>query len=254
MFTIFSRKKTITLECFTTSDLTYKLTPIVKSTQNFPDWFKKLEDSKIEKDEKGFLSSKLTMKRCYGFLELYKKSITMESWADIKYEVTPNDGYKYLFTHGNPEEHSQTQRGDGFKNYYHTKLLSPWFFKEKTGVYFMLSPHVWNLEDYYFIIPSGILNFDLQHGTNVNIFLPKPKKETYEFLIPNGHPLVHFTPLDHNIKVKIKNYLVDESELKKINGNLRISYIRGFNYLLDLKKRNEKRNIKKCPFNFGDKI
>ena len=254
MFTIFSRKKTITLECFTSNELVYTLTPIVKSTQNFPDWFKKVEDSKIDKDEKGFLVHKPTIKRCYGFLELYKKSITMESWADIKYEVTPKDGYKYLFTHGKAEEHPQCQRGEGFKNYYHTKLTSPWHFREKTGVYFMLSPHVWNLENYYFTIPSGILNFDLQHGTNVNIFLPKPKKETYEFLIPNGHPLVHFTPLDHNIKVKIKNYLVDESELKKINGNLRISYIRGFNYLLDLKKRNEKRNIKKCPFNFGDKI
>ena len=256
MFTIFSRKKTITLECFTSNELVYTLTPIVKSTQNFPDWFKKVEDSKIDKDEKGFLVHKPTIKRCYGFLELYKKSITMESWADFKYEVTPNDGYKYLLTlqNVNPVEHHQWQRGEGFKNYYHTKLTSPWHFREKTGVYFMMSPHVWNLEDYYFTIPSAIINFNLQHATNINIFIPKPKKEAYEFLIPNGHPIVHFTPLIHDVKVKIKNYLVDDSELGKLAKHPRLSYVRGFNSLLDLQKRNEKRNIKKCPFNFGDKL
>ena len=254
MLTLINRKKEIILECFTSNAMAYQLTPIVKSTHNFPKWFKDIPDTKLDKNENGNFMQYPTLKRCVGFLELYKKSVSLECWGDIKYEVTPNNGYKYYFSNGTAQEHHDYQRGEGFKNYYHTKLLSPWFFKEKTGVYFMLSPHVWNLENYYFTIPSGILNFDLQHGTNVNIFLPKPKKETYEFLIPTGHPLVHFTPLDHNIKVKIKNYLVDESELKKINGNLRISYIRGFNYLLDLKKRNEKRNIKKCPFNFGDKI
>ena len=55
-----------------------------------------------------------TLKRCVGFLELYKKSVSLECWGDIKYEVTPNNGYKYYFSNGTAQEHHDYQRGEGY--------------------------------------------------------------------------------------------------------------------------------------------
>ena len=253
MLTLINRKKEIILECFTSNAMAYQLTPIVKSTHNFPKWFKDIPDTKLDKNENGNFMQYPTLKRCVGFLELYKKSVSLECWGDIKYEVTPNNGYKYYFSNGTAQEHHNYQRGEGFKNYYHTKLISPWFFREKTGIHFMISPHVWNLEDYYITIPSGILNFDLQHSTNVNIFLPKPKQSIYEFSFTIGDPLIHFTPLSES-KIKIKNYLVTDSELMLLAKDIKNSFVGGFKLLQRMKKRTDERmkKEKKCPFNFGD--
>jgi hypothetical protein len=245
MFTFFHRSKTITLDCFTSDSFAYRHAPITRGSKAFPDWWKNLplNDATVDVD---FAITKKNMRTCYGFLELYKRSVVVNTWADFKFKVTPNNGYEWIKSSGPLlEEHPSYQYQNAFTGYYHAKLVSPWRVKEKTGIHFSYSGALWSLEDYDFLIPPGILEFDLNFGTHANIFIKKKEKD-YSIFLPVGKPLYHMIPLQEKCKIKIVNHLVSQEELDKLFAPP--SLLRSMHHLIEHRDKQEK---KKCPFHFG---
>ena len=237
MFTFFHRKKTIIVDCFITDPFAYKYTPIVRGTKSYPDWWKNIPV------EKNFDAK--NMKNCYGFIELHKNSFILENWADINYRVTKNEGYRYSGSSGiNASEHPADQRGYGFSDYYHSKMISPWRFRTSSNIKFSFIPACWHHENYANVtIPPGIVEFKHQSSTNVNLLFVKGD---YNFFIPAGLPLVHYVPMTED-NVQFRNHLVSEAEFKKYSNHSGIG-IKGLKGLISLGNRNEERNKSKCPF------
>lgn len=246
MFSFFHRTPEIHLDCFTYMTHIYEMTPIVYAMNAVPEWWKKLDKSELSFDWKHFTSPRktMTMKTCYGFLELYKRGVILENWCDLKIKVEPN-GFRYMFSDGQkPEEHSRHQIGTGFKDFHQLKLSSPWIFKEKTGVKFHFNGTMWDLEDYNFRVVPGVVDFRLNGYTNVNIMIPKIE---CEYSIPVGQSLAHIIPLSEK-NLKIKNHLISRQEYDTISRHSSSLYMgwRGVKKLLD---RNKER---KCPYQSGD--
>jgi len=242
MFTFFHRRKKVIVDCFTADSFAYEYAPIIRGPKAFPNWWTKLPIADV--NDINFSFEQRNMRRCYGFLELYKRSIVIPSWTDMRFKITPDKGYTWLKTSGpDPIEHSKNQYQGGFDNYYHSKLSSPWMLKEKTGLHFLFTSAIWNLENYDFLIPPGILEYDVNHATNVNILIPKKKTE-YSFFIPVGKPLVHIIPIVDNAKIEIQNHFVTQNELNRLFPPP--TTLRGIYPLLDMKRKE-----KKCPFGFS---
>jgi hypothetical protein len=241
MFTFFHRRKKIVVDCFTDDIFAFEYAPIVRGSKAFPDWWTKLPIS--NPTDTNFSIENKNMRKCYGFLELFKRSIIIPAWTDLRFKVTPNNGYTWLKSSGpEPVEHNKSQYEGGFSNYYHSKLTNPWYFKEKTGVHFLFTASTWNLENYDFIIPPGILEFKYNHATNVNILIPK-KKEDYSFFLSTGKPLVHLIPIE-NSKIDLRIHLVTPDEMKKTVSHP--SSLTGVYPLFEMRNKQ-----KKCPFGFG---
>ena len=243
MFTFFHRRKKIVVDCFTTNVQAYEYAPIASGISSYPDWWKKLpfaNPNDLDFDDIKFRN----MKNCYGFTELYKRSFVLPCWHDFRIIVTPNDGYRW----NSPEEtasaieHPSSQYEGSFRDYYHIKLESPWLFKTNSKVHFLFSGATWHHEDYHFKIPTAAIEYKVQGGTNINMFLPK-RQENYVTFIPLGKPLVYITPMSES-RVEIKTHLISKDEMnKKSVGH---SFL-GHKSLVSRKTTSES---KRCPFGF----
>lgn len=238
------------MDCFVNSSYIYETVPIVNAHKTYPQWWLDLPLAHKRNFDFGYIGDKNdvvqknnNMKNCYGFLEYYKKGAVVECWSDLVFKVGPA-GYKFFSSCGpNHVEHSVTQRGLGFKNYHHIKLSNPWLIEVKEDVKFLFSPATWNLENYDFVIPPGVLNFKVTNVCHINVLLPAKKEE---FVIPIGQPLVHLIPLsDKNLN--ITNHLISEQEYKK-KVSLALSSFFGWRRKLELLTRSKKREELKCPF------
>jgi len=243
MITFFTKTPEITLDCFTSMPMVYEHTPIIKSSKAIPKWW---TDVEFPKEKYRILNKKIfnnaNVRTCYGFIELYRNGVVLENWADVIIKTTPKNFEVYSTYGPGPESFPKSVYGQGFKDWFHLKLASPWHIKEKTGVKIMWVGAEWGLENFNFRVLPGIINYKLNTTTNVNLMLPP---ETKEYTIPVGHPLVHIIPMtDH--KLNIKNHLVTESELDTIKKGGQGS-LYGWRRYISLMKRNEERESS-CPF------
>lgn len=241
MFSFFKRTPKIFLDCFIIDSSIHEYTPIVRASQALPEWWKKLPRNKIEYNfaTEDYPSSNITMKHCYGFLELYKRGVILESWCDVAVKTTDKNVEFFNSNGEKPISHLRHQWGESFKNYQHLKLISPWIFKEKTGEHFLFMGAEWSLEAYNFKVVPGVVNYDWNTGTNVNLMIPN----NTQFEIPMGQPLAHIIPLS-NKELVVKNHLVDSFEYSKVT---KIS-ARSFYGWKTIKKLNDRNKERKCPF------
>lgn len=243
MLSLFKRKKTIVVDCFTTLAPAYEYTPIVKAFKAVPEWWTNLEKLK---DVSPIRNKNL--KTCPGFINLYKRGYILEHWADSNFKIMKNN-VAYEFTLGDaPTSHERPQFKGGFENFHHIKLSSPWHFREKSRLSFMFMGCEWSNELPIKVLP-GILQFKTVSATNVNIMVPA-KEKAWEFKLLMGTPLAHIIPLNDDINVEFKNHLVSEVELEKIKAVSSITF-GGHRQIDKLVARNEKRKKSKCPFNFS---
>lgn len=245
MFTFFHRKKRITVDCFTALSPAFEYTPIVRASKTIPDWWKNLPKVGPLKDDNGMFRIDNNMRRCYGFLELYKRGAIIEAWSDNHLEINP-DNYRFHVTIGDkPTWHEREQFQGAFNNYHHVKLMSPWHLRDKTGMPFMFMGAEWNNELPYKVLP-GIVEYQNVSGTHINLMVPK-YTSSYDMDIKMGTPLVHIIPLRDDVHVDFKCHLLTQDELQRVALHGGISYdgIRG---MIGLRKRNESRG---CPFGFG---
>jgi hypothetical protein len=238
MFDIIIKRKTITLDCFTSNPAIVEHFPIVKANKCYPEWWKNLESHFVaENSQSGISHDTPTLKRCDALLSLYSKGFCIPMWSDLIIETNSQGEYRYQYSADelNPiVSHSERQLGSGFNNMQHLKMLSPWIIGEKTGVDFYFAGAQWNLINNMFkinIVP-GVVNFRDQMSTHVNMFLDK-KANRIEFTA--GKPLVHVMPLSE-YNIKIKNHLVTEKEFE--NKMLRYSFLSSF---MGRYKKNAKR-------------
>lgn len=249
----FFKNKTIVVDCFIKDPIVHELFPIKPIRDDIPDWFKKLPKSyeiHVNKKVLGEVyTDSPTIRSCNGINNYYSKGIAIPLWSDLTMLVH-KEGFSYYFTDGISivTSHPPFQHGNNFQNLGHIKIESPWRFKEKTGVHFIMTEPFYNnnkILGKYFTAP-GILEFKYQHATNINTFFPiKENKKEDQVKFQAGDTLAHLIPLsDKNIK--IKNHLVTDVEYEKLNV--------GFNYSSNTYYKNKNiriQNEKKCPFGFG---
>lgn len=252
MFNFFHRTPDIHLECFTPNNVTYLTTPIIPSSKALPEWWRKLKPYRPtfhhspEEPYNLKPEQETTAKDCYSIIELYKKGAIIENWCDISYR-TENGYYNYWCAPNSekPSEHERRQFGESFPNYHHSKLLSPWAFREKTGVKFLWLGAEWSLDKHEIKVLPGIINFDIISQVNVNMMFPM---RNGTFTLSVGTPLVQLVPLSEK-KLKIHNHLVTQEEFNRITLTSNKPSFFGWRRVLQLRKRNRERGT--CPFH-GD--
>lgn len=248
MFTFFIKKKKLVVDCFTAHLNAYNFAPIVKTWKTLPEWWTNLPNPGYG-NPRIWPKSNNNMRRCYGFIELYKRGFTIEHWSDMHLEVNKHDILASGSDIRTPVTHSSETFKGAFKNYRHLKLESPWAIKEKTGVHWAWMAAEWELENYDFKIMPGVIEYKINGSTNIQMLIPV-KNDPYNIYIPIGQPLVQVVPLNDDIDFEYKTHLVDESEMERIRSIM--PSFKGFYALKKLMKRNEARQAsdKKCPFHF----
>jgi hypothetical protein len=257
----FFKKKKIVVDCFTAMESVYNLYKIRKAITYFPEQIKALPTYIEVKTQNGNVKQKIsTLKICNGLTELYKVGFIIPMWADFianpKTAAAGQSALGVMSRHYFFESHPIEQYEGLYRDHMHVKLVSPWRFKETTGAKFTWNAASWNHQEHAnnFIINPGVLWFDTQSTTNINMFI---NKKAEDFTIHAGTPMVHVVPVS-DAEVVIKNHLVCIDEWVKLdaipNDYHQTSFNRLGSYYKDLEKSNEMdRKESKCPFGFGKK-
>jgi hypothetical protein len=160
-----------------------------------------------------------TLKKCSGFLSLYKDSWIMPMWSDLIVQTYEDGTFEYQFSNeadwSKINWHPAEQYKGAFNDKIHLKLQCPWRIVEKIGTKFLFTPASWSLFDLQSdlqILP-GILDFKYSNTANVNIFAPK-KNARYVFKA--GQPLIHFVPLTES-RVEFKTHAVATEKYLQVN-------------------------------------
>ena len=252
MFNFFHRTPEINLDCFTYSNETYLTTPIVRASKAIPEWWQKLDPYTprfYSSPENGYhlrKNDEMTARDCYAIVELYKKGIIIENWCDISFKV--EDGMYHYWASDNtapPHDHNRNQLGGSFPNHFHIKLISPWVFREKTGVKFLWLGAEWSLDNFEIKVLPGVINFDIISPVNVNFMFPM---RNGTFTIPVGNPLVQLVPITEK-NLKVHNHLVTKPEFEMLTLSSDKPSFMGWRKTIQLRKRNKERGT--CPFH-GD--
>ena len=197
----------IIVDCFTAIPDLPKLFPVTPAKEELPEYWKNLNTTVVHQD-----IERPTMRLCPGVQYLHNQGFVIKSWADFTIN-TQNNRLSWQ-----PEllasSHYSYQWGDKIlKDYYHLKLESPWAFREKTGVKFLITNCFWHDTTFKPFIPNGLIEWKYQHATNVNMFVPKLNTAHKNIVISAGSPLVQVLPLTEK-RVEIKMHVVSDNELK----------------------------------------
>jgi hypothetical protein len=249
------KKKEIVVDCFTHEPAIYDVSKVDYSKKFFPDWWKKLPTKypKIVPNSLGLEIEHSTIRRCPGVNDIFKHGVMIPMWSDLKVKVL-NDKWSYNYSF-QPEmcdiqTHPVDQYGPAFDGYNHLKLLSPWVFKEKTGVKFAWLQPSWNLVPHLnqFSIVPAVVDYKFQNATHINMFVPKGD---YEFTINCGEPIIHVIPLTEK-KLVIKTHLITALEWSRMMNTKGspVTFINKNKYFRDKITKQESEQ-KKCPFGFG---
>ncbi len=248
LFNIIIRKSKIHLDCFTDRFDVLQYSPIQYGNKHFPEWWKKTPPSETMVIPNGITSEFSTIKRCSGIIDFYKNSIAMPLWSDVKINIGTNkeEGVQWLFS--DPEskfvEHHQSQWRTFIDPaiYAPLKFASPWLFNTKEDLNFLYVGNPYandNFMDYN--IPSAVLNFKYQFGTDINIiFKYGSVKRTIDFkvndIMYNLFPLTESEVIIHN------HYDVDKySKLSAVGGTLRT-------FIQKYRKNKKILSQKECPY------
>lgn len=258
MFNIL-RKKTVEVHCYTDNRTVFNLFQLKRAVDFYPKWWKDLPKFQ---DRASFL----TIKSCYGFLELYKRSFVLQLWSD--FTAVPSEKSTISYGDQSKEDESNDHMkvlapSEDFGFQFHPpsqykgmvdtsihdviKLISPWKMVCNENTNFMVTDLFYNkpLANDNFTILPGLLNFKYQNSIN---FFIRMKKTQIDFDV--GMPIIMITPLTEK-KIKfvhhldMKSTLILESENK--NG------FPAFNHKVfkKIKLDKQENKIGKCPFGFG---
>ncbi len=243
---LFKRKK-IHLDVFTDRPGVFQLFPIDYSTRFFPEWWKKLPKEYYQETNNRLAS---TMKRCEGFTDYYKNSVSIPLWTDLMLNIRSEfDAVNCEFSDSNTimntHDYRQMQGLMIDKKFKHVKIISPWLFKTKEDIVWSWSQPIWNFDDpFSIIVPPAGINFKYQLSTHINMFVNMEHDKV--MMLPCGIPIVNLMPMTEK-DVVLHTHLIDSQEYFAMND---ISYPASFTN----KYRNMKRILhskeSKCPFHF----
>ena len=245
----FFKKKSITVDAFTYLPHVYEFFEIKKAIECAPNWWKVLPNTYDESRKQGLFFPVSTLKRCQGFVELYKTGFIMPMWTDVIIETHESGQYTYQAADGTDFiiTHNSKQFGETIRQFHiHMKFNSPWLLSEKTGVKFLWTEPTWNnvLPNVGIRVLPGIVEYKYQGSTHVNMFVPK---KTQRIEIGANDPLVHIIPVSDN-DVTLKNHLVDDKEYIKIRSKSQgVFFLKKYEKIKEIQDNKEK---KSCPFKF----
>jgi hypothetical protein len=250
-FTFFIKPKKVVVDAFTSKPYVYECSPIKPAVHFLPNWWKSIPPTYELEDDNGVKTKNSTIKRCDGFIDHYKTGFIIPLWSDLNISIS-NDFLGYRFGYKFSDEcseirfHDVAEFGSTFSEYQHMKIISPWFFREKSGVNFAFIQPTWNQINLTknIIFPPGTINYKHQCGTNINIFFKKYQSIQYE--LEFGMPLAHILPLTEK-RIVIKNHLISDNEIQKMTSEYgtRIKFLGKYKTKLKIEKEQNK-----CPFNF----
>lgn len=231
-------KKPITLHCYTADKSVYNYSPPQKGVKFIPNWWKSLPPSGKnwkEDHRKGLgLNGSATMRNCEGFKDLYKKSIVLPLWSDLRlyFQESPQTGFEYSFADKQSEvswhDPKQYNNHYKYKDYQHLKIISPWHIHCDADIDFVMMPPVWEsmneFEPLTFL--SGVVNFHHHTSTNIPLFVKRSDKETYIDL-PFNFPLAFMIPMTER-KVVVKTHFVTVEDLRELWADKGVEYNRFF--------------------------
>ena len=248
---IFFMKPTkIVVDCFTHNPVAFDLFPIKKSNECIPDWWKKVEKNPITDNSNKNLPwiKSNTVRRCSGIIDYYNnQSFNVLLWSDVNLEYS-RTGSRYIFADGvsRIEYQEEFMRGDYLNDFHQFKIISPWKFKEKSGIKFHYSQSFYNFNnpDKLFL-PPGIIDYKYQHTTEINFFVKKPEGESYHdrLELEAGMPMAHITPITEK-KIELKHHLIDFNEFHNRFERTFFS----FNSRYSKRKKILDKKHKGCPF------
>lgn len=209
MITIFRRPSKIHIDCFTWVHDLPKLYPILHAKDRLPPFYKKVPTT--IKTPSG--PHRGTVKTCPGISDLYKNGLIIQAWSDIYLNWNSPNTYWEPKTAAESHSSLQWNNASELKEFYHFKLNSPWKFKEKTGVKFLMTNAFWHETQTPYFVPNGFLEFKYQNTTNVNTFVNRntfPKETT----IQAGTELCQIIPLSDKEIVLHQHEISQEEYLK----------------------------------------
>jgi hypothetical protein len=208
MITIFRRPSKIHIDCFTWMHDLPKLYPVLQASECIPHFFKNIPST--VKTPTG--PSRGTLRTCPGANDLFRSGIILQAWSDIYLNwKSPNVFWE---PQGSAESHSSLQWNNSkeLKDFYHFKLNSPWKFKEKTGVKFLMTNCFWHETTAPYFVVNGMLEFKYQNTTNVNTWVNRNQFPN-ETTITAGTPLAQIIPCSekdivlHQHQISMDEYL-----------------------------------------------
>jgi hypothetical protein len=214
------KPSTITVDFFTAEQEVDGLTAPDMAVKFIPSWWRKLP--KIDNRDS------LSLRKCPGFVDYFRHSIVFPLWCELEVVIGNENnteylyGYQYADKKSIAEEHAESQRAGYLpkEKYQHLKLINPWRAKTKHSVNWVFSQPTWCFaKPDEIIVPSGIINFEHEHSTNINIFFPRHATELRKIFIEAGQPMAAITPMSDK-KVVIKRHKVSPQELEAISETL----------------------------------
>jgi len=225
MFSILKRNW-VDLFCYTNNRAAYEYFPIAPANNFIPYWWNKIPNNIIEpgyeNDIKSDSIKQVTMKRCPGIIEYYKKGFMLPLWSDLEFVIDKGNIRASIacgIDENGCDSHPNFQRGQFLTKevWEHIKISSPWRLSTDKKIDFMyLQPH-WNLNNLNknILIPNGTIDFFFQNGTEIQLFLNRQYDGVVS--INAGMPLIHLVPLTDK-KIKVHN-IYDKIEHKNYDNN-----------------------------------
>jgi hypothetical protein len=208
----FKKSKKVTLTFYTREHQSiFDLFPPQQSTKLLPEWFAELKKN----------PNPNTMRSCPGFIDLFKRSISIPLWRD--HAITHQNGniLDVNVAGANAEtimnyvdQHHPDQYGGAFANSAHLKLITPYVVSCDTNTPFLMHDACWHKNNLgEFTVPPGHLEFKHQHGLPVNMYFNTgaEKKTT---LLEAGSVIAYLTPLD-DVSIEIKTKVVSNEEFNQ---------------------------------------
>jgi hypothetical protein len=211
------KKKPIVVDCFTNDSNTFVHSKRDKAVKFLPDWWKNIPKELIVD---GNFFPYPTMKKCDGFINLYKQGIILPMWSDLALEVGPQGSndirWQFADCQTQLDFHAPEQSNYIFKpdDTLHVKILSPWKIKTSEDILWHCNDVFWHRANMLTRTCPGMVSFRYQYATHVNLVVKRistKRTETISFL----DPLVHFVPVTER-PIDLRHHLLDDVEFKKL--------------------------------------
>jgi hypothetical protein len=204
--------------------------PVTIGVEEKPSWLKKLKTSVAAFDNSlGLEIHAPTARSCPAIRDFISEPIQLKMWGDLDISIFPNGQWTQYTRPGfdiSAGEHSKVQFGEAYNNRIALKLNSPWFFVANDNTKFMFMEAHYStsyFRDKNILFPPGIIEYKLQHSTNVHLSVPIPREQQI-INLKLGMPLVSMFPLTEN-PVEVETKLIPANEWNDINSHLPKTFI-----------------------------
>lgn len=249
MFTIFKKLNPIVVDAFTYIESAHVHHPPELSKKFIPDWWKNLP--KNNTDDLTSLLNENNMRRCVGFVDLFKKGFMIPMWSDLGIELSnENNQLTYRYHFADNISSAQVHEYKQFQNFVNPNLFqqfkatAPWKIKTKENIDFVYVQPTWNWQNSIkdVILLPGILNFKYQNVCNLQILVEYPSVGTKFLLFPAGTPTCQLIPMSDR-PIKIITHLIEKSKYDYL-GNMTIKFNQSYKHYKNIIDKKEPQ----CPF------